>query len=104
MKPIDYGQQELGWVSISDIHNVFQEMLHEFDTTVWPPKTTGSRPYVQKFMESIKHKLYQRAKAHYSAFLSAGGRAPGAKQASEPAPDSRDAHAARLEQIGRRKS
>ncbi len=100
-KPVEYGQQELGWVSIQDIKNVFTEQLRSFDVQVWPAGTTGSRPYVQKFVDSLQHELYRRAKAHYAAFLIAQGPELGKKK--EPLPDAKESHQKRVETIQNRR-
>jgi hypothetical protein len=98
-KPIDYGQQELGWISIQDVKNVFHEQLRNFDVQVWPAGTTGQRTYVQKFVDSLQHELYRRAKAHYQAFLIAQGPPSG----KAPAPDSRETHQKRVETMQSRR-
>lgn len=94
----------LGWVSITEIRNVFSEAIRALDKHVWPDRTTGSRDHVMKHIETIQYELYKRCKRSYSDFLQSGGVVLRKKdEGQQPEVSNRDLHEKRLNELrGRR--
>jgi hypothetical protein len=102
MADIESIDGSIGWVSLSEIANVFQEYNRQLDKHVWPEQGRALRGEVLKHFESAKYELMKRAKRNYLDYLKT---APGSVLPPRPTgPDGKDARAARLARMRSRPS
>lgn len=83
--------QSRGWVSLTEIRNVYVELLRNLDKYLLPLGTPG-RAEVMKAIETTQYDLTSRAKRNYQEYMKWETPHP---KPTAPSPDSREAYIAR---------
>ena len=92
--------QSQGWVSLTEVRNVFVEYIRKLDREVWPQGGRGLRDEVIKHFETTQYELMKRAKRNYIDFTKAS---PHSILPPKPVgPESKVAREARLNRMSRR--
>lgn len=80
--------QSIGWVSLTEIRNVYIEAIRELDRYLWPKGGTPSRDLIIKHYETTQYRLLERAKSNYADYLRTAAGSP--LPPREGTPDSRE--------------
>lgn len=94
----EFSDPNAGFVSITDIRNIFIEFMRDLDKKVMPVGQHVNRMEVLKHVESIQYRLFQRAHANIEKFFP-GYKAPLRKEAEIDPKVLKDSADARKERV-----
>lgn len=54
-------REAVGWIRTDVVQNVFSEVFNVFRERVWPADRTPSRMEMEMFLDSIKHRIFEKS-------------------------------------------